>query len=152
MAAGRAGSRIFLHTPREAFQTWWTTEPLKTDVVTGWVGGPASAKLAGQPKNALRDQALEVLARSLSLPHARLQSLLAAWDVFDWQADPFSRGAYAYVPVGESGTPARLAEPADNTLFFAGEATDKRLAGTIAGAMVSGYRAAKQILDAPAAE
>jgi monoamine oxidase len=71
---------------------------------------------------------------------------LEAWHVFDWLADPFSQGAYSYVPVHELKTPSELAEPVDGTLFFAGEATHDRLSGTVAGALASGYRAADEVL------
>ena len=49
---------------------------------------------------------------------------------------------------GGLDAPARLAEPVEDTLFFAGEATHDRLSGTVAGAMASGYRAAEDVLRA----
>jgi hypothetical protein len=39
-----------------------------------------------------------------------------------------------------------LAAPAGNTLFFAGEATEEGLSGTVAAAIQSGHRAAREIL------
>jgi monoamine oxidase len=44
------------------------------------------------------------------------------------------------------GAATRLADPVERTLFFAGEATQERLAGTVGGALDSGYRAAEEIL------
>ena len=64
----------------------------------------------------------------------------------DWQADPYSRGGYSYVRVGGAGARERLGEPLEDTLFFAGEATDADEAGTVAGALRSGQRAARRIL------
>jgi monoamine oxidase len=75
-----------------------------------------------------------------------LDSLLETCHVFDWQADPFSRGAYCYIPVGGMDLPTKLAEPVANTLFYAGEATDAMQMGTVAGALASGYRAADEVL------
>jgi len=46
-----------------------------------------------------------------------------------------------YVPVGQCETPVLLAEPLCETLFFAGEATEVKLSGTVGGAMISGARA-----------
>ena len=66
--------------------------------------------------------------------------------VQDWQADPCSRGGYSYVRVGGEGARERLAEPLDDTLYFAGEATDVEEAGTVAGALRSGERAAREVL------
>jgi monoamine oxidase len=64
----------------------------------------------------------------------------------DWQSDPFSRGAYSYLGVG--GVPARraLARPVARTLFFAGEATHPDQSGTVAGAIESGHRAAREVV------
>jgi monoamine oxidase len=50
------------------------------------------------------------------------------------------------VRVGGEGARERLAEPIEDTLFFAGEATDVEEAGTVAGALRSGQRAAREVL------
>jgi monoamine oxidase len=136
----------FLHTPKETFQTWWTTQPLEANILTGWVGGPSAAKISGHESMSIVDRALAGLARAFSLPRDRIDGLLTGWHVFDWQAEPYSRGAYSYVPVGQTGVPRRLAEPIADTLFFAGEATHEKLAGTVGGALVSGCRAADEVL------
>ena len=72
---------------------------------------------------------------------------LEASDVHDWHDDPFSRGAYSYVPV--DGLPAQqtLAQPLSDKLFFAGEATCTGHVGTVHGAIQSGQRAAREILS-----
>lgn len=45
------------------------------------------------------------------------------------------------------GAQARLAAPVEDTLFFAGEATDTSgNNGTVHGAIASGYRAAQEII------
>jgi monoamine oxidase len=65
----------------------------------------------------------------------------------DWQSDPFSRGAYSYGTVSADGAQEALASPVENTLFFAGEATDVTgHNGTVHGAIASGRRAAREIL------
>ena len=48
--------------------------------------------------------------------------------------------------VGGTGAREKLAEPLDETLYFAGEATDTEQSGTVGGALASGLRAAKEIL------
>jgi monoamine oxidase len=63
-----------------------------------------------------------------------------------WSADPFAMGSYAYVAVG--ATPAVLdvlAEPVDDKLFFAGEATVRQHWATVHSAYVSGVREAARI-------
>jgi len=65
----------------------------------------------------------------------------------NWRGDPFSRGSYSYMPVGGLEAPAALAEPVEDTLFFAGEATNTAgHSGTVHGAIASGIRAAQEII------
>jgi monoamine oxidase len=65
----------------------------------------------------------------------------------DWQQDPFARGAYSYVRVAGDAARGQLATPIANTLFFAGEATDTEgETATVAGALQSGLRAAREAL------
>lgn len=68
----------------------------------------------------------------------------------NWHCDPFARGAYSYVKVGS--TPAdisTLAEPVDERVFFAGEATYRHHWAGAHGAVASGYREAARILGDP---
>ncbi|HMC90001.1 MAG TPA: FAD-dependent oxidoreductase, partial [Gemmataceae bacterium] len=85
----------FLHTPAEPFMTWWTTQPIRSSVLTGWAGGSAAERLAGQDKQHLLATALAGLARNLPVGKRRLDELLDDWHIYDWQSDPFSRGAYS---------------------------------------------------------
>jgi monoamine oxidase len=133
----------FLHLPDEAFHTWWTTRP-DVPVLTGWSGGPRALRLTGRPEREILGEGLKALGRCVP----GVEKLLEAWHVFDWPSDPFARGAYAYVPAGGLDLPARLAEPVEGTLFFAGEATHDRLTGTVEAALVTGRRAADELLKA----
>jgi monoamine oxidase len=50
--------------------------------------------------------------------------------------------------VGADGAQQALAAPVENTLFFAGEATDTTgNNGTVHGAIASGQRAAREIIE-----
>lgn len=61
-----------------------------------------------------------------------------------WGQDPFSLGAYSHVPPFASGDDHdALAEPVDDVLFFAGEATSRSHPSTVHGAYLSGVRAAE---------
>ncbi|MCK6567422.1 MAG: FAD-dependent oxidoreductase [Anaerolineales bacterium] len=63
-----------------------------------------------------------------------------------WGKDPFSFGAYSHIPPFASGDDYdALAEPVDDVLFFAGEATSREYPGTVHGAYLSGIRAAGEI-------
>jgi monoamine oxidase len=66
----------------------------------------------------------------------------------DFERDPFARGAYSYARPNGSGAHEQLARPLEGTLFFAGEATDPDYPATVAGAIRSGERAARELLGA----
>jgi monoamine oxidase len=91
--------------------------------------------------------ALETLSRVLHAPAHELEGLLETAYSHDWQSDPYSRGAYSYGAVGSGGMQATLGSPVQETLYFAGEATDVTgNNGTVNGAIASGLRAAAEIL------
>jgi monoamine oxidase len=91
--------------------------------------------------------ATDVLARALAIPRDNVAAAVAAATAADWKQDPWARGAYSWIPAGALDAPRLLAEPIDDTLFFAGEATDTAgYRGTVHGALVSGLRAADEAL------
>lgn len=136
----------FLHSSDRFMPTWWTWAPFRAPVLTGWAGGHAADALLAEGREAMIDRALDALSRAWQTPRRRLDSLLAGSFTHDWQADPFSRCAYSYAGVGGAGAHDALAKPIRKTLFFAGEATSSDQTGTVAGAIESGQRAAKQVL------
>ena len=130
----------FVHKPDENFPTWWsdTTGP----VLTAWAGGPKADELRALAPAELEQAALNGLQTILGI--SNLRSRLISSHTYDWANDPHVGGAYSYVPVGGSELPKILAEPIEETLFFAGEATAEDLQmGTVFGALESGLRAAR---------
>ena len=121
---------------------------MRSPILTGWAGGPAAERLALRGEESVVGRALDSLTCLLGFMRERLADLLIAWYMHDWQADPFARGAYSYIPVGGLDAPRLLAEPVEDTLFFAREATDlSGRNGTVHGAMASGQRAAGEIIQ-----
>ena len=133
----------FIHSDDAHVPTWWTTAPVRAPVMTGWAGGHAADRLLAEGD--VIERGITSLASILGVPRRRVASKLDAAHTHDWQADPFSRGAYSYAGVGGSEAYRALARPVASTLFFAGEATSDQT-GTVAGAIASGRRAARQIL------
>jgi monoamine oxidase len=137
----------FLFSDDEWFPTWWTQMPLKSPIITGWAPFKSADKLSGHNSKFVIDKALTTLSRLMQVPKKDIAAVLKIGHFHDWQNDPFSRGAYSYVKVGGKNAPAILAEPVDQTLFFAGEATDTTgQTGTVHGAIASGKRAAREII------
>jgi monoamine oxidase len=133
----------FLLSQQMPFPTWWTPAPISAPVITGWSAGPSADPLIGRTKEEIARRAVECLEHIVNM---RAASVCAAF-VHDWQADPFSRGAYSYVPVNHFSAREALSQPVANTLFFAGEATDTDgYAAPVHGAIRSGIRAARQII------
>jgi monoamine oxidase len=132
----------------EDFPVFWTPNPLKWPLMVGWVGGSKAHPMTGKPPAEVIDKALRSLAQSFGVPVELLHNELDAWYWHDWTADPFARGAYSYALVGGLKAPEVLAKPVAQTLFFAGEATDwQGRIGTVHGALASGARAAKELLN-----
>jgi monoamine oxidase len=137
----------FLLSDDDVMPTWWTSHPVLVPTLTGWAAGPRAARLAGQPERAVVEQAVAALARVLDMERGPLDERLDGWSFHDWSADPFSRGAYSYVCAGGLDAPRQLGLPIEETLFFAGEATDPNgHTGTVHAALASGRRAADEVL------
>jgi len=131
----------FFHSPAAAFPTFWTPLPTRAPFLIGWAGGPKAVRLAGLKRAEVLQRALHSL-RSIFGGRGELVAIHA----HDWQADPYARGAYSYVTVGGEGARKALQAPLGDTLYFAGEATDTQgEAGTVAGALQSGLRAAREL-------
>jgi monoamine oxidase len=151
-AAGRIRDLGFLFAREETPATWWTIQPDATPMLTAWAAGPKAVALAkkaavsGEPR-ALLDEALRVLAKIFGLETAAIEKMLVGWHTHDWQGDAYSRGAYSYAPAGALDASLRMTQPAERTLYFAGEHTDTEGHwGTVHAAFNSGLRAADQIL------
>ena len=136
----------FLHTSDRSMPTWWTWAPFRAPVLTGWAGGHAADAMLAEGAEAMVDRALRAMASAWGVSRKRIDDLLAGTFTHDWQADPFSRCAYSYAGVGGANAHDALAKPVRRTLFFAGEATSSDQTGTVAGAIESGQRAAREVL------
>lgn len=136
----------FVHAFDETLHTWWTDS--RGHVLTGWAGGPKADSLVRASSRDLEDLAIDTISRILDKKPTSVCSLLERSYSHNWAADPWAQGAYSYIPVNGMDLPKMLAEPAAQTLFFAGEATvyDAQL-GTVFGAYESGLRAAREALS-----
>jgi monoamine oxidase len=138
----------FIHAPAELLPTWWTQFPVRTPLLVGWAGGTRAEKLSLQSDDALLDHAFEALRHIFGVSKQVLEEGLAEFYTHNWQKDPFAAGAYSYVPVDGLKAQAQLARPLEDTIFFAGEAANTEgHHGTVHGALATGIRAAREILD-----
>jgi monoamine oxidase len=138
----------FLLTPGAEFSAWWSAEPVDAPVLTAWAGGPAAEALGGLSAEEVAGRAVASIAETMGESRRRVSGLLESWRMHDWQEDPFCRGAYAYLAPGGVEARAIFARSVSGTLYFAGEAIDAEQPGTVAGAIASGRRAARELLRA----
>jgi monoamine oxidase len=119
----------------EEIPTWWTQTPDHSNVLTGWIGGPAAAGKLHMTDTQLLDQGLQSLANIFNRDFEELKGKLIAYRIINWTADPFTRGSYAYDTV-------------EDALFFAGDFLYEGTAmGTVEAALTSGKDVAERILS-----
>lgn len=136
----------FVHSPERPFNVWWTQNPLRAPAITGWAGGPPALEL--MQKGEVEDVVIAELARAFGTSRARIDRIVESIHTYDWSQDPHVRGAYSYAGVGGAHAARVLARTFDNSIYFAGEATESATSGTVEGALVSGRRAAQKVLAA----
>ena len=167
----------FIHYPDASIPTWWTLLPLRAPILVGWTGGSNAeqliARISGSartmqpeqpdsiqerdqlPRDAVKtnyqaailDEAIQSLHQLFGVAESQLREQLVAAYSHDWHSDPLARGAYAYLPVDGLELQRTLGLPVDDTLYFAGEATSVGNIGTVHGAIESGQRVAREILE-----
>ncbi|MFN7140646.1 MAG: FAD-dependent oxidoreductase, partial [Limisphaerales bacterium] len=118
-------------------------------VLVGWAGGECADPLVPASQEEIAALGFKILAKLFSTPADKIRQQISSIYYHNWAEDPFSRGAYSYIPVNGLILPKLLAAPVAGTLFFAGEATatDAQL-GTVFAALETGYRAAREIKQA----
>ena len=135
----------FVHCPERPFNVWWTQNPLRAPVLTGWSGGPPALDLTRSQQ--VEDVALAELARAFAVKRSRLDTLVESIHTYDWSQDRHVRGAYSYAGVGGARAARMLARSFDDRIYLAGEATESGSSGTVEGALASGKRATQKALE-----
>lgn len=138
----------FIHAPAEAVPTWWTQAPSSTPMLVGWAGGAPAEQLLAETRKDIIGACLDSVSRIFRMPRSEIEALVESSHTHNWTSDPFSRGAYSYLPAGGLNAQNELSRAEAGTLFFAGEATNTEgHSGTVHGAIASGIRAAKEIIE-----
>jgi monoamine oxidase len=155
---GRMKNAGFIMSSDLAFKTFWTQLPERRSQLVAWAGGPAATKVSERAEHAAtrdgRDSDDVIIECAVESVRRLFGSRVDARDLLeearfhDWTRDPRSRGAYSYVNAGGESARSELARPVDGRLYFAGEATDDSgEATTVAGAISSGDRAAREVVE-----
>jgi monoamine oxidase len=112
-----------------------------TVITSGTTAANVSAGGAADKAEFARDLLKEIFGSSV--PIVAESDISSAWD-----ADPFSRGSYAHAVPGRHAARKVYEMDVDQQLFFAGEAGGREYAMTVAGAWLSGERAAHKVISA----
>jgi monoamine oxidase len=126
--------------------TWWTQYPVKTALLTGWLGGPEAAKLQDATDDETLQLALGALANIFNVTVDYLKERLGAAHVANWTAIPFTCGSYSYVTTETIAAIHFLKEPVEDTIWFSGEGLyEGNDIGTVEAALCSGKQVAEAI-------
>ncbi len=117
--------------------------PYGRPIVEAYYGGRNAKDLEAAGPAAMLDFAMEELADVFG---AEFRGELSLITHSSWMSDPWARGAYSYAKPGWADARATLAEPLDDRLFFAGEATSISDGASCHGAYQSGLDAAEALL------
>ncbi len=131
---------------RQAIPTWWTQNPSRYPLLTGWLGGPPALQ-PNRSREKLLELSFESLANIFRMESGVVRDgLQAAW-VEPWQEDPFALGAYSYSLLKSKAAIEKLQMPVEETIYFAGEAIyEGHSPGTVEAALQSGKEVAGRIL------
>ncbi len=117
--------------------------PFGKNCIEGYFGGGFARQLDVAGEGALSAQAIDEIVSVLG---SDFRSRLKPLHESRWVSDLLARGSYSFAKAGHSKDRSRLAEPVDDRLFFAGEATSPHFFSTAHGARDTGERAAIEIL------
>lgn len=137
----------FISSPDLSFTAWWTTTPIHTTLVTAWAGGEKARELAKLSEDELRERFIKELSTISKLPVDQIQSWCRVTYHYDWNHDSSYLGAYSYPKVNRDDD--KLETVFEDTLYFAGEAFDEEMSGTIEGAFQTGKSAAEKVIGLP---
>ena len=134
----------FIFCDRE-IPTWWSQLPLTANIFTGWLAGPNAFLFPRDPREQYV-KAIDTLAYILDSSAKEVESLISCWQIYDWVADPFCRGAYGYQTPETIEARKILNLPVADTIYFAGEAlSEGDSMGTVEAALASAEDVVKKI-------
>ena len=114
-------------------------------IIEAHIRGPESVAVSALPL----DQQIAFAAEHLEKIFPGLSSQIEGGTSFSWHDDPWAGGGYPWWKPGQlSGWMPELAKP-EGRVFFGGEHTS-HLCRQMEGAVMSGYRAAREVHDAAA--
>ncbi|RYY20738.1 MAG: FAD-dependent oxidoreductase, partial [Sphingobacteriaceae bacterium] len=117
-------------------------------VLTGWLGGNPNDEMQHLSDEAILQAAIQSLCNIFKVDASFIDPKLVSAKVYNWTADPFTRGSYSYATVKTASARKILKTPIAETIYFAGEALfEGEQLGTVEAALVSGSEVAKRLCE-----
>lgn len=136
----------YVSQPKGIFSEWYSFDDLEHEnILLGFNGGSRAIALESFTDEKITAEAMAVLRTMFGpLVPEPIEVIQTRWN-----EDPYSKGAYSFLAAGgDVGTTRRnLRKAVMDRLFFAGEATSVSHYATTTGAMETGARAAREIID-----
>lgn len=115
----------------------------KLPILLGYVGGVTARNFENNSDENIMNRIMDSLNKYFTHPIPLPEHFF----VTRWLGDPWSRGSYSYLGVGATSFDRdHLAEPIENKIYFAGEATHRQFPATTHGAYLSGRHVAEEIV------
>lgn len=126
------------------WHSWYDLTPLHgTPTLLTFAAGPAAVGTRDWSEDRIVESVLAQLRRLYGDRVERPSHV----HVTDWQDDPYAHGSYAYMTVGSTTSDHDdLSRPVGGVLHLAGEATWTDDPATVTAALLSGHRAAENVL------
>jgi monoamine oxidase len=145
---GEARDMSFLLSHHKLFPTWWRGMNSQPTLLTGWCAAHRAQELSQLSREAICAAAITSLSDLFAISWSKIEQQLRGYWTHNWEMDPHVLGGYSYVLKDGEAAPHMLSQPVEETIFVAGEATDfSGDNGTVHGAINSGLRAARELLD-----
>ncbi len=107
------------------------------------LAGRSGAELADKGESAMADFALDWISGIFG---TRAKQAVVRIKAASWNKEPWTLGAFSSAPPGAQEARKALAEPLNDVVWFAGEAVNQNLWGTVGGAWQDGERAANAVI------
>lgn len=131
----------------EKIPTWWTQLPLRSNLLTGWLGGPPATARSREDELRLLQSSLESLSNIFALTVDDLHARLKTHAIYRWNQHGFINGGYSYIKLGSADAKKTLSHPMAGLIFFAGEAMYQgQSQGTVEAALQSGRAVAENMI------
>jgi monoamine oxidase len=133
---------LFMGTDPGAWAQWFSLSSTAGPIVVAFNAGERGRAVESSSPADVTARALPIARQlfggDLSLVEVRTSS---------WSTDPFARGSYSFHAPGSGlDDRRRLQEPIGDRLYLAGEAVDVKNPSTVIGAVLSGRKAAEELM------